>query len=257
LHDKFEIHSFGDINPNVLISDIEYINTGINQIDKLLQGGIRKKELGVVLAESQHGKTSLLTIIGANSTINKKRVLHLSYEDFYLDVYNSYSRIFTGFNNGSGNLALSLVDCSAEVPSLLDIELIVDKVKPDVVIIDYAELVPFKSDYIGEGKTRFDLRKIFTELRRLANRTNIALWTAHQATIKRDMGGKPYLRLTDDRISECKQIKATSDIMIGLSLNDPFDGSWYLTIMKAKHRPKAIPDFFRVNVDFSVPRIVE
>ena len=236
--------------PNLLSND--FISTGIWQIDELLKGGIRRKELGTILAQWQHGKSTVLTIIGANCYNKGYKVIHLVLEDFWLDIQKQYRNILEKNENGK----LWLMDCVSKTPKLYELEDLINDYRPDVVIIDYAELLQ-GSYKIGDTAKRHILRENFIELRRLAGKTNTAIWTAHQASVGNSTEGRTTssLRLTPDRVSECRAIAATTDILLGFALNDPFDQLIYCTIMKAKHRQKANPDFFHLAVDFSIPRI--
>lgn len=243
--------------PNLLSND--FISTGIWQIDELLKGGIRRKELGTILAQWQHGKSTILTIIGANCYIKGYKVLHLILEDFWLDIQQSYRNILKDnieeLVKGEFRY-LRLMDCVSKTPKLYELEDLINDYKPDVVIIDYAELLQ-GSYKIGDTAKRHILRENFIELRRLAGKTNTAIWTAHQASVGNSTEGRAAssLRLTPDRISEARSIGATTDILLGFALNDPFDQLIYCTVMKAKHRPRPVQDFFKLAIDFSIPRI--
>lgn len=239
--------------PDLLSND--FIPTGIWQIDKALKGGLRRKELGTILAQWQHGKSTILTIIGANCYTKGYKILHLVLEDFWLDIQQQYRNILQEYGKSEDG-KLWIMDCVSKTPRLYELEDLINAYKPDVVIIDYAELL--QGTYkIGDTAKRHILRENFIELRRLAGKTNTAIWTAHQASVEASGAGNSQssLRLTPYRISECRAIGATTDVMVGFSLNDPFDQLIYVTIMKNKHRPKANPDYFKLAVDFSIPRV--
>ena len=238
--------------PNLLSND--FISTGIWQIDQALQGGIRRKELGTILAQWQHGKSTILTIIGANCYIKGYKVLHLVLEDFWLDIQQQYRQILKSQEENKSASKLWIMDCVSKTPKLWELEDLINECKPDVVIIDYAELLQ-GSYRIGDTGKRHILRENFIELRRLAGKTNTAIWTAHQASVGNYQSEQSTLRLTPDRISECRAIGATTDILIGFAITDPFDQLIYCTVMKAKHRTKPMPDYFKLAVDFSIPRV--
>ncbi len=244
---KFSVYT---LDSKLELGNTEYIGTGIYQIDQTLQGGGRRKELATVLAQWQHGKSTVLTIIGANCYNKGYKVLHLVLEDFWADTQENYKKIVNQTSTGN----LWILDGSGEIVKLFDLDNLINEYKPDVMIIDYAELI--QGTYkIGDTGKRHLLRENFIELRRLASKFNCLIWTAHQAQVGYYAEGKPILRLTPDRVSECRAIGATTDILLGFALADPFDQFIYTTVMKAKHRPKANPDFFKLAVDFSQPRI--
>ena len=76
----------------------EYISTGIEKLDTVLEGGVRKGEFLCLLARYQHGKTSFLTILGANAYISGQTVLHFVYEDRVADIYEMYTTILKDRN---------------------------------------------------------------------------------------------------------------------------------------------------------------
>jgi len=230
-----------------------FIQTGIWQLDESLSGGLRKKELGTILAPWKNGKTAVLTILGANAYIKGKSVLHFLYEDYWADIQAKYKRILES-EKRHDNCFLSLVDCVSETITLQKIEGLINERHPNTVIIDYGELIPTEL-HLGQTEKRHILKSIFVELRRIAGRTNTAIWTAHQSTIAVTQDRKPILRLTADRVSECKAIAATTDVLVGFTINDPFDQFLYCTIMKAKHRRMPDVEYFKLGVDFSQPRV--
>jgi replicative DNA helicase len=56
------------------------IPTGINKIDKILNGGIQKGELGLVMATTSQGKSSLLTNFAYIAVANKYKVVYFTFE---------------------------------------------------------------------------------------------------------------------------------------------------------------------------------
>lgn len=247
MNKKFDVYN---LESTLDLNDIEYISTGIYQIDSALNGGIRRKELGTVLAQWQMGKSSILTIIGANCYNKGYKVLHLVLEDFWLDTQTAYKNITNKNSNGQ----LWIIDGSNQIVKTYDLENLIQEYKPDVVIIDYAELLKNQYNLDSVGK-RHSLRENFIEFRRFASNYNCAVWTAHQATVANPEAGKAALRLDASRISECRAVGATTDILLGFALSNPFDQYLYVTIMKNKHRSRAIPDHFKLGVDFSKPRV--
>jgi len=59
---------------------IKRIPTGIKKIDKIMSGGIQKNELGLVMATTSQGKSSLLTYFTYEALIRKYKVVYFTFE---------------------------------------------------------------------------------------------------------------------------------------------------------------------------------
>ena len=252
---KNKEQTFNYKNPLPVLTG-EFISTGVKLLDDRLQGGLRRKELGTILAQFQHGKSRLLSIIGSAAVQKGLKVLHFILEDSVYDVYSIYDSIFRdkGIEKTRLTGELFFIDGTQHPINPKGISKLVEEYRPDVVIVDYGDLV----SGMGTESERHKLRDTWVSLRQTANGNNCAIWTATQATVLTDMGGHERLvpEMDAGRISEAKVYKiATSDVFLGFVRMTQNEG--WLTIMKAKSRKPQHPKVIRLNVDYSVPKIWE
>lgn len=90
-------------------------------------------------------------------------------------------------------------------------EFIIQHGKPDLVIVDYADLLIPPKQY---KERRFELRSTYHDLRALAKEFNLPVWTASQS--RADAMRKPLLELMD--MEEAKIAKAgTASLVLGIN----------------------------------------
>ena len=166
-------------------------------INDLMDGGLGPGELGVVVAPSGVGKTWILTAIGAEAVRKGLSVVHYTMELSEHYVGARYDTVFTGIP--SADLKDKRDEVKAKIGNLKGKLLIkyfppkgvtvkklqqhIEKMvtldnKPDVIIVDYADLLlshSNKSDstYAEQGGVYIDLRGMSGEL-------GIPVWTASQ-----------------------------------------------------------------------------
>jgi replicative DNA helicase len=192
-----------DFNVEETISDDQRnpITTGINGFDNLLSGGLGRGEVGVILAPTGVGKTTILTKFANAAYIDGHNVLQVFFEDGENDVKRKHYTLFTGVppreqvkykdsvvqkirevtSNCSGRLELlRLPSGTVTVSSLKNRirKLISTGFKIDMLILDYIEcLVSDNStdgeDWKGEGA-------IMRQLDAMASELNMAIWMGTQ-----------------------------------------------------------------------------
>jgi replicative DNA helicase len=173
------------------------VPTRWNPINDLMDGGLGPGELGVVVAPSGVGKTWILTAIGAEAVRQGLSVVHYTMELSEHYVGARYDTVFTGIP--SAELKDKKDEVKTKIKNLRGKLLIkyfppkgvtvkklqqhIEKMvtldnKPDVIIVDYADLLlshSNKSDstYAEQGGVYIDLRGMSGEL-------EIPVWTASQ-----------------------------------------------------------------------------
>jgi replicative DNA helicase len=175
--------------------------TGINGIDNLLKGGLGRGELGVVLAPTGTGKTTILTKIANTSFIYGFNVLQIIFEDNVNSVKRKHYTIWTGIApddqpdreseviekvndvNKNTNGEIKILKLPSDSVSISEIKSKIRKFKNegfniDLLIIDYVDcLSPERStdgeEWKGEGSIMRSLEAMTTEF-------DIAIWTATQ-----------------------------------------------------------------------------
>ena len=166
-------------------------------INDLMDGGIGPGELGVVVAPSGVGKTWILTAIGAEAVRQGLSVVHYTMELSEHYVGARYDTVFTGIpsvdlkdkkdevkgkiKNLQGKLLIKYFPPKGVTVKKLQThieKMITLDNKPDVIIVDYADLLLSHSNktdstYAEQGGVYIDLRGMSGEL-------EIPIWTASQ-----------------------------------------------------------------------------
>jgi len=166
-----------------------------------LKGGLGRGELGVVLAPTGTGKTTLLTKI-ANTAYNYNfNVLQIFFEDNHAQIRQKHFTIWTGISpdeqllnvdavkekvkeaeeRSTGNIRLlkfpsdsiSVSDIKSKIRKMIS-----DGFKIDLLVLDYVDCIsPERSadgeEWKGEGS-------IMRSLEAMTSEFNIAIWTATQ-----------------------------------------------------------------------------
>tara|TARA_Y100000389_G_scaffold87776_1_gene84301 strand:+ start:8790 stop:10184 length:1395 start_codon:yes stop_codon:yes gene_type:complete len=175
------------------------IPTGLVGLDNLMDGGLSKGELGVILAPFGVGKTTLITRM-ANTAYNLGyNVVQIFFEDNPKVIQRKHFTCWTeislnelterkdevrktieGFKGRKGNLILKkMASDGTTIPNIKQYlrKLISTGMKPDVIFLDYIDCVEstkqFKDEYSGEGPIMRQFETMISEL-------NIAGWTAVQ-----------------------------------------------------------------------------
>ena len=175
------------------------IPTGMVGIDNLMDGGLSKGELGVILAPFGVGKTTLITKM-ANTAYNLGyNVVQIFFEDNPKVIQRKHitcwteiplndltekskeiKKILPKFKNKEGNLILKkMASDGTTIPKIKQYlrKLISNGNKPDIVFVDYMDCVSpskeFKDEWSGEGNVMRQFESMISEL-------NIVGWTAIQ-----------------------------------------------------------------------------
>jgi replicative DNA helicase len=175
----------------------ETVATGWDCIDDLMGGGLGPGELGVVVAPSGVGKSWMLACLGAAAVRAGKTVVHYTLELSQHYVGLRYDTVFTHIPSVDlkekkeevlGKLKrlpgkLKIKYYPPKGASSKTIQLHIEKMiaagnKPDLIIVDYADLLLSHSNktdstYAEQGGVYIDLRGMSGELQ-------IPIWTASQ-----------------------------------------------------------------------------
>ena len=195
------------------------VKTGWDPIDEVMDGGLGKGELGVVVAPAGIGKTWCLQNIGANSVKNGLNVVHYTLELNQNYVGLRYDTVFSGVTTSDikyyqddvkkkidalkGTLLIKYFPTkSASVQTLTAhlSQIEIQGVKPDLVLVDYADILKG----VGSEK-RHVLENIYEDLRGLAGEIECPIWTASQANRS---------SLEEEVIDATKVAEAYSKVMI-------------------------------------------
>ena len=205
------------------------VETGWEVIDDLTQGGLGGGELGVMVAPAGIGKTWFLQTVGADAIKKGMKVVHYTLELNQAYVGLRYDTIISGINTQQlkyykedvqsklfdiqGNLMIKYYPTrTASVQTisshLKQLELI--EFKPDVIVVDYADILKPISNY---REKRLNLGETYEHLRGMAGEFDVPVWTASQAnrsSLEEEVIGA-------DKVSEDYSKVMTADFVMSIS----------------------------------------
>ena len=258
---------FMDIDNRYIKKSRKPITTGWQRIDEITKGGIGAKELAVVIAPTGAGKSMVLVHLGAQALMLGKKVVHYTLEladtvvgiryDSCLakidlrDIMDSKDLVKEKIQDVSGKLIIKEYPTkSASTKSLKNHleKLRKQNILPDVVIVDYADLLR----PISHGaEKRHDLEGIYEELRGMATEFECAFITASQT----NRGGLNAEVITMESISEAFNKCFVADFIFSLSRTpqDKQANSGRIFIAKNRNGPDGL--VFPAAVDWSTVSI--
>ena len=163
-------------------------------INDIMDGGLGGGELGVMVAPAGIGKTWFLQTVGADAIKKGMKVVHYTLELNQAYVGLRYDTIISGINTQQlkyykedvqsklfdiqGNLMIKYYPTrTASVQTisshLKQLELI--EFKPDVIVVDYADILKPISNY---REKRLNLGETYEHLRGMAGEFDVPVWTA-------------------------------------------------------------------------------
>ena len=212
--------TIGDYN---LVKDL--FNTGRTSEDypDVFDGiGLLPGEVGLIEALPKGGKTLSLTHIGALHLAHGLKVYQWSLEIPKSQVFSRYAGRLTGdptdLDGANKRMKLfggELLVRDEPYATMREIRKWSLKGKPDMLMIDYADLIIPASKM---KERRFEIREVYLAIRNLAKELDIPIWTASQATAKAEAKVMKGGLIGMDDLEEAKIVKAGICSLI-LSLN--------------------------------------
>jgi len=205
------------------------VKTPWDVINDITDGGLGAGELGVIVAPAGIGKTWMLQVVGANAMARGKTVVHYSLELNQTYVGLRYDTVFSGVT--TGNIKFYKEDVQKKIDSLKgDLyikyyptrsatvqtlnshlqQLIIQGIKPDLVVVDYADIVKPLGTF---REKRHSIGDNYERLRELAGEFEIPVWTASQAN--RSALEEEVIDAT--KVSEDYSKVMTSDFVMSIS----------------------------------------
>jgi len=238
------------------------ITTGWDVIDDLMDGGLAKGELGVVMAPAGIGKSWMLINIGANAVKQGKTVIHYTLELNDTYVGQRYDSVITGIaaqnlKNYTDDIEEKLKTLPGELiikyyptksTGIMGIKAHIEKTimlgnTPDLIVIDYGDLLK-----VNTKKDKHEaLEELYEELRGMAGEYEIPVWTASQA-------GRSAL---EDDIIEADKIASSygkvmvADFLMSLSrkVEDKLSGTGRGHVIKNRFGPDGITLPSKINTN--------
>jgi replicative DNA helicase len=237
----------------------------ISEVDEVLDGGIYPGELNVVMGVPGSGKSIWLINMAFGALFSRKNVLYISSEMSRQKVEQRLTSRITGIPTNRivfhkedvlkqvNDMGIAMGEMRtqfwpASTASVTDIRNLiehlnrVDGFKPDLVLIDYLELliVPGYAESEGSDYARQGL--IGKALRGMAAEYDFGLWVATQA--KRDSLTKTHLNMGDK--ADSFKVIQDADVVIGLQRTDENMATHTVNMSFAKLRNSGSSSFVKV-----------
>jgi len=175
------------------------VSTHWDEIDSITKGGLGKRELGVVVAPTGAGKSMALAHLGAMAVVKGKTVVHYTLEladtvvgqryDSCIssiplrDLMSHKSTILEMIKHIPGKLIIKEYATKSATTNTIvtHLEKLRQKgVNPDMIIVDYADLLKPTSTGFKNQELRHSLGNIYEELRGIGQTWDVPVWTASQ-----------------------------------------------------------------------------
>lgn len=226
---------FDDIDETLEDIVRQPIPTGIDGIDSLLKGGLGIGELGLIIAPTGVGKTSLLTKFANTAHFNNKNALQIYFEDDPSNIKRKHYTLWSEMSpdeqiESLENKALTktrIIESQAASKGYLKMikypsgnvtintikiklrKLISEGNKPDLLVIDYIDCIapektPSGEEWKGEGS-------IIRSLEAMCYEFKIAIWTATQGN--RCLSLDTKVDIKDKGIILIKNVSENDEIM--------------------------------------------
>jgi replicative DNA helicase len=198
--DKGQTDIFSDLD-TVLDEDYRHpIPMGIAGIDKLLKGGLAKGEIGVILAPTGVGKTTILSKISNTAFNLGYNVLQIFFEDNPKIIQRKHFTMWTGIEpdnlvKNKEEVMSKITEIKETMPNRLILKklasdtmtmsqiknqvrkMIADGIKIDMVLLDYIDCVLPESSSKDEWKAEGSVMRGFEAM---CHELNLVGWTATQ-----------------------------------------------------------------------------
>jgi KaiC/GvpD/RAD55 family RecA-like ATPase len=252
-----------DFEQRFLLKSRNPVATGWPEIDNITHQGLGNGELGVVIAPTGAGKSMALVHLGSQALIAGKNVIYYTLElsdtvvgsrfDSCItnvplgDLRSFKEEIYEKIQNLDGKLIVK--EYPTKSSSVVTLKNHLEKVikrgfKPDVIIVDYADLLRPTS---GLREKRHELETIYEQLRGLAQEFQCCLWTASQT----NRSGLNAEVITMESISEAFNKCFVADFILSISrtAEDKLNNQGRIFIAKNRNGPDGLifPIFMSTN----------
>ena len=247
------------------------IKTPWDIINDVMDGGLGEGELGVVVAPSGVGKTWLLQTIAAGALKKGFTVVHYTLELNETYVGLRYDTVFSGISTQNikfhreevkkiidsleGRMVIKYYPTRAATVNTISAhlkQLELKDIKPDLVIVDYADIL---RDNSGMREVRHQLGSIYEDLRGLAGEFEVPIWTASQAN--RSALDEDVIEAT--KVAESYQKIMTADFVVSLSrkVEDKIGNTGRFHVIKNRFGPDGLTYPAKVNTNTGAVEIYE
>jgi replicative DNA helicase len=241
-----------DVEARFVNIERRVVPTGIPQLDakEILQGGLGKGELGVIIAPTGVGKSHFLVMLGCNALRLGLNVLHYTFElseektairyDSNLvdldssDILDNKEKVIQYYKSKTELGRLKVKHFPANTATIFTLRSHIEKLalkgfRPDVVLIDYADIMRSSRQY---DSLRHELKLIYEELRAYADELKIPFWTASQSNKE----GSESEIIDLSNMSEAYGKAFVADLVVSLSRRAQEKSTGFGRLFIAKNR---------------------
>lgn len=225
------------------------ITTGIPPLDSITSGGLGRGELGLVVGGTGGGKSMFLVYLAAAAMKDGHNVIYYTLELGETEIGRRFDASITTVQldclmdnkdyvleevKKLGN-KLIVKEYPTKQGTVQMIRSHIEKQKrmgwhPDLVIIDYADLLKFTTHYT---EMRHNLQGITEELRGLAKEFNVVMWTASQSNREGYKAAAPGLEHLSEAFS--KSFSTDLSIVIGRTAKEKANNTAIYNIAKNRN----------------------
>lgn len=235
--------------------DRETVSTDWECINELMDGGLGPGELGVVVAPSGVGKTWILSALGAAAVKAGKSVVHYTLELSEHYVGQRYDTVFSNVPSADlkdrkeevlekikrlkGKLLIKYFPpkgvSSKKIEAHLE-KMIAAGNKPDLIIVDYADLLLSHSN--KSDSTYGEQGGVYIDLRGMGGELGIPIWTASQTN--RSAIDSEVIEADKIADSYAKVMNADFIMSISRKAKDKLNNTARFHVMKNRFGPDGI-----------------
>lgn len=244
------------------------VPTGMPELDRkdILNGGLGKGELGVVVAPTGVGKSHWLTYVGANALREGHNVLHYTMElsetqvgvrydsnlcdinsthvienkDTILEKYKGMNKLGRLFIKQYPMNAATIYTIRSHVERLS----VTKEFIPELIIIDYADIMRSSRQF---DSLRHELKLVYEELRSFAMDIGLPIWTASQSN--KEGSSSDIVDLSN--MSEAYGKAMVADVVVSLSRKPQEKASGWGRLFIAKNRAGRDGILYPIKIDTS------